>query len=212
MPSCIAAALTAVKSLIVVLLVSARVRGRSAVEEGGDGVAGRFLVRLVLGVRALRADELLVDVLELLLDDAELSVEVLVGPQEGIGGVALPASHQVLDLVAESLLGLVDLARLLLDLLCGLGHFCAINGGVARHGSSIRFRGSSPGSFVVVCRSDPSVLRVGDPDIRRDGGHLSLGSENIQTTLSATTRPSGCCLLYTSPSPRDRTRSRMPSS
>eukprot|EP00657_Telonema_sp_P-1_P005362 TRINITY_DN22666_c0_g1_i1.p1 TRINITY_DN22666_c0_g1~~TRINITY_DN22666_c0_g1_i1.p1 ORF type:complete len:112 (+),score=45.45 TRINITY_DN22666_c0_g1_i1:104-439(+) len=24
--------------------------------------------------------------------------------------------------------------------------------------------------------------------------------------------PSGCCLLYTSPSPRDRTRSRMPSS
>src|SRR5664279_6454782 len=145
MPSCIAAALTAVKSLIVVLLVSARVRGRSAVEEGGDGVAGRFLVRLVLGVRALRADELLVDVLELLLDDAELSVEVLVGPQEGIGGVALPASHQVLDLVAESLLGLVDLARLLLDLLRGLGHFCAINGGVARHGSSIRFRGSSPG-------------------------------------------------------------------
>ena len=30
--------------------------------------------------------------------------------------------------------------------------------------------------------------------------------------VSAFIGPSGCCLLYTSPSPRDRTRSRMPSS
>ena len=125
------------------------------------------------------------------LDDAELSVEVLVGPQEGIGGVALPASHQVLDLVAESLLGLVDLARLLLDLLCGLGHLCAVNDCVARHGSSIRFRGSSPGLSSWSAGSDPSVLRVGDPDIRRGGGHLSPGSENVRTKLSATTRLSG---------------------
>ena len=30
--------------------------------------------------------------------------------------------------------------------------------------------------------------------------------------ITALIGPSGCCLLYTSPSPRDRTRSRMPSS
>ena len=40
-----------------------------------------------------------------------------------------------------------------------------------------------------------------------DGGAQSIGSVTLdQFTLK------GACLLYTSPSPRDRTRSRMPSS
>ena len=54
--------------------------------------------------------------------------------------------------------------------------------------------------------------------IREDDGTSGLRSLGILTVLSviaavafAKTRPEGC-LLYTSPSPRDRTRSRMPSS
>ena len=35
---------------------------------------------------------------------------------------------------------------------------------------------------------------------------------NCNSILKVPNQPSGFCLLYTSPSPRDRTRSRMPSS
>ena len=35
---------------------------------------------------------------------------------------------------------------------------------------------------------------------------------NLSTLAEIPEQPSGLCLLYTSPSPRDRTRSRMPSS
>ena len=44
-----------------------------------------------------------------------------------------------------------------------------------------------------------------DLDITQDGQNNTVGNS---TTASASTG----CLLYTSPSPRDRTRSRMPSS
>ena len=46
--------------------------------------------------------------------------------------------------------------------------------------------------------------------------HADAGGKNISPQLSWTPGPEGtksyACLLYTSPSPRDRTRSRMPSS
>ena len=38
------------------------------------------------------------------------------------------------------------------------------------------------------------------------------GNSNTVHTRTSLIYPSGACLLYTSPSPRDRTRSRMPSS
>ena len=41
------------------------------------------------------------------------------------------------------------------------------------------------------------------------GVHGNRGGGRAEVVAS---RPSGSCLLYTSPSPRDRTRSRMPSS
>ena len=41
---------------------------------------------------------------------------------------------------------------------------------------------------------------------------LKSNPNNIATELDALIRVLNCCLLYTSPSPRDRTRSRMPSS
>ena len=45
---------------------------------------------------------------------------------------------------------------------------------------------------------------------RADGGPAR--GDGLQATDQGTGVPSGGCLLYTSPSPRDRTRSRMPSS
>ena len=41
---------------------------------------------------------------------------------------------------------------------------------------------------------------------------LRRGADNTPTNVEALLGLSGTCLLYTSPSPRDRTRSRMPSS
>ena len=42
--------------------------------------------------------------------------------------------------------------------------------------------------------------------------HLSTITHDAAVTAGATVHKGGTCLLYTSPSPRDRTRSRMPSS
>ena len=47
---------------------------------------------------------------------------------------------------------------------------------------------------------------------KRSTGFLELYREIVQAFLSAEMRDYLGCLLYTSPSPRDRTRSRMPSS
>ena len=57
------------------------------------------------------------------------------------------------------------------------------------------------------CTIDPNVGVVAVPDIRLDNlAKISKSKKIINTTISFV------CLLYTSPSPRDRTRSRMPSS
>ena len=42
-----------------------------------------------------------------------------------------------------------------------------------------------------------------------DDIHIEIGGTSVYAIDGAGTK---CCLLYTSPSPRDRTRSRMPSS
>ena len=50
---------------------------------------------------------------------------------------------------------------------------------------------------------------------RKDAGSVLKsfrGEADLQTTMEKVCNLIGNCLLYTSPSPRDRTRSRMPSS
>ena len=44
------------------------------------------------------------------------------------------------------------------------------------------------------------------------GPNCSAADTGLSPYCSATTPPEWCCLLYTSPSPRDRQKSRMPSS
>ena len=48
-------------------------------------------------------------------------------------------------------------------------------------------------------------------DVIVEGENLYGDGVNVAARLEALSQPNGC-LLYTSPSPRDRTRSRMPSS
>ena len=56
-------------------------------------------------------------------------------------------------------------------------------------------------------------LRIGTATSAPAAGTLKLGSTNISKIYSGSTLVWPIdCLLYTSPSPRDRTRSRMPSS
>ena len=49
-------------------------------------------------------------------------------------------------------------------------------------------------------------IKVGDKIVTKSGIHAKISELNDTTIIIET------CLLYTSPSPRDRTRSRMPSS
>ena len=63
-------------------------------------------------------------------------------------------------------------------------------------------------------RTTPSVVAFS-----KDGGERMVGVTakrqavtNHERTMISVKRHMGTCLLYTSPSPRDRTRSRMPSS
>ena len=74
--------------------------------------------------------------------------------------------------------------------------------------------------YVQIQEDGLPVLQSGDfnfitPDsyVKIDGtlDHLEVVRGGSASTL-ATNAPGGICLLYTSPSPRDRTRSRMPSS
>ena len=59
--------------------------------------------------------------------------------------------------------------------------------------------------------SDYSEKCLGMQKIDRGKGSLSFRMDDHKQRL-AITGDTGDCLLYTSPSPRDRTRSRMPSS
>src|SRR5665811_982800 len=77
------------------------------------------------------------------------------------------------------------------------------------------------GAVTGLISSLPSPL----PEMRLDEGGLLLNAEGVplhagiafgagiglMMWLWVTRDPGKCCLLYTSPSPRDRTRSRMPS-
>ena len=66
--------------------------------------------------------------------------------------------------------------------------------------------------------SIPNEKRAGETESTnvnkvKDSSEKDLkGSESITKSNDSTTMNSKDCLLYTSPSPRDRTRSRMPSS
>ena len=64
------------------------------------------------------------------------------------------------------------------------------------------------------CYSPDSLVEFLDVDygFLVDPSTVSVTTLNSQTITSDITAPTGHCLLYTSPSPRDRTRSRMPSS
>ena len=72
---------------------------------------------------------------------------------------------------------------------------CLVVGAGAGIGGTVGKRFAAEGYHVVLCRrSDAEGLDTLVTDIKAEGGEASG------------------CLLYTSPSPRDRTRSRMPSS
>ena len=62
----------------------------------------------------------------------------------------------------------------------------------------------------LLARSDHNIVRVilpGDDDLREGETVYDIAAEQLKVW-----RRDSICLLYTSPSPRDRTRSRMPSS
>ena len=77
--------------------------------------------------------------------------------------------------------------------------------------------------FNTVLRADNDLIRIGTGSNIQDGtvihvdeGVPTLIGNNVtvghSTMIHGCTLEDGCCLLYTSPSPRDRTRYRMPSS
>ena len=70
-------------------------------------------------------------------------------------------------------------------------------------GSSLDLRTS------IIHQDDKKVIVQVDAFV--DGNHLSTGTSEELRSISRINQTSAC-LLYTSPSPRDRTRSRMPSS
>ena len=73
----------------------------------------------------------------------------------------------------------------------------AVKGG---HGASkVYMQPASEGTGVIAGGAMRAVLEI-------------AGVENVLAKIYGSTNPVNVCLLYTSPSPRDRTRSRMPSS
>ena len=105
---------------------------------------------------------------------------------------------------------------------------------VARTGTAVRIREiQTHGSVVTVAQSgtrcavnlsgiDANELQRGDALVREGDWHMSTvfdarikvlpALQHALTHRGSFTLHVGTCLLYTSPSPRDRTRSRMPSS
>ena len=73
----------------------------------------------------------------------------------------------------------------------------------------ITLRGSSHGPFVgAIVEGMPAGLLVDEEDVKAAMALRKTGG----TYSSKRKEEDAVCLLYTSPSPRDRTRSRMPSS
>ena len=73
--------------------------------------------------------------------------------------------------------------------------------------------GDEPSLGVLVCHGDGFTVRIG-ADLLYRSDHVGYRSTVSGPVDLATADPIrvAICLLYTSPSPRDRTRSRMPSS
>ena len=80
---------------------------------------------------------------------------------------------------------------------------CIIGGGVA---------GQTLASELVKSKLKVSMVESGGEDFRRDTQSLTQGKNLGLPYYDLETTRLRICLLYTSPSPRDRTRSRMPSS
>ena len=69
------------------------------------------------------------------------------------------------------------------------------------------------GQFVIVMLNEHGEripLTIADFD--REKGTITLVIQAVDFQIGQDRAQAQCCLLYTSPSPRDRTRSRMPSS
>ena len=64
--------------------------------------------------------------------------------------------------------------------------------------------------FIPVDDLKPMLGAYGDQLVKTP--NIDLLAKNGTVFLNASCQQAICCLLYTSPSPRDRTRSRMPSS
>ena len=85
--------------------------------------------------------------------------------------------------------------------------------GVLMSGNSVSVGGSSEHVYHAVDSTmNPLDLSVTDLTITNDDSNYEgfLAGETL--TLAGTVKNTGTCLLYTSPSPRDATLSRMPSS
>ena len=61
-------------------------------------------------------------------------------------------------------------------------------------------------------RLTQAEIYLGNPNLKRANVPINFTEEQIQEYLKCKADPVYFCLLYTSPSPRDATTSRMPSS
>ena len=77
------------------------------------------------------------------------------------------------------------------------------------------FEFTVPGIDSLECNAnDPGYLESGAPELqvgRIEDGDTTY-TAGVAALIDQPSATDNCCLLYTSPSPRDRTRSRMPSS
>ena len=71
---------------------------------------------------------------------------------------------------------------------------------------------SSQDLFDEIKEANPNAKNIGDAIIRRITERGTTKDDRQASSESIIQSNSNTCLLYTSPSPRDRTRSRMPSS
>ena len=140
----------------------------------------------------------------------------------GIGGLALARALQTLDTGVEEV-AVFDRRS---ELKPGVGGGIQINGGaavLARLGLGEQMKASAlpvrrilsrkSGGFELLDIDVESLVSAEPALVAPDGTPqaFSIMRDALQRIL-ADSLPVGTCLLYTSPSPRDRTRSRMPSS